>query len=906
MLDRLATETEVSHPNHGRGEVLLDRGETVVVRFAHGIEEVPRSELRTDATGEATERTPLQGLLRVMAECVRSINDTWGVFSRSRIDLLPHQLWVCRRVNAQWPTRWLVADDVGLGKTIEAGLVLWPLVSRGVVRRLLILCPASLVGQWQFRLRSMFDLRCAVYDQKLDTLESDFWGTHPFVIASIETLRLDHADRRQRMLEAEPWDLLVVDEAHRLNADEERGPTLGYKLVEELRDAEKVTSMVFFTGTPHRGKNYGFLSLLQLLRPDVFDSRSEFERQLHSLREVMIRNNKQEVTDLNGKRIFLPPKVESATYSYSPTEADFYDTLTEFIASGKAYASRLGDSNGRAVMLVLISMQKLASSSVAAISAALRKRLLTFSDSRHELGELRRQRTLTEALLSAKEFARQYEHENDNEDLDRLANLDERIGDLDAKLQLMEGEEGRLRELVALASLIERETKIERIIEELRDGGRFAGRSVLFFTEYKATQALLLSRLEREFGDCCTFINGDDRLDGVLDEKGQSKVLRSRREEAAFRFNAGEIRFLIATEAGGEGIDLQRRCWSLVHVDLPWNPMRLHQRVGRLNRYGQTEQVEVLTLRNPDTVESRIWEHLNTKLIHIQKAFAGAMDDPEDILQLVLGMASPTLFRELFAEAHAHSERLGEWFDGRVGSLGGEDVVSAVKRMVGHCARFNFAGVGQRLPRVDLPDLRPFLVGLLTLLRRRVEFDANGAITFLTPDEWKREMGIRPRYDRLSFDRYAESKTDVAGAGHKMVDRALREALDFPAGDLLVPREFLSVPLHICRVRDRVTRDSEPPILLAVEQSDDGSFSILSDWQLLLRLNNIVMPAGRSVPPVGLLRPAGIISLDENGAELSSSTVREKLIHLGLNYKVPEVTTLATLWPYPQSENRPD
>lgn len=129
------------------------------------------------------------------------------------------------------------------------------------------------------------------------------------------------------------------------------------------------------------------------------------------------------------------------------------------------------------------------------------------------------------------------------------------------------------------------------------------------------------------------------------------RTLRQTREAAADLFNEGRVRFLISTEAGGEGIDLQERCYSLVHVDLPWNPMRLHQRVGRLNRYGQKERVEVVTLRNPDTVESRIWDKLHSKINNIELAFGHVMDEPEDLLQMVLGMTSPSLFRELFVGA---------------------------------------------------------------------------------------------------------------------------------------------------------------------------------------------------------------------------------------------------------------
>ena len=176
-------------------------------------------------------------------------------------------------------------------------------------------------------------------------------------------------------------------------------------------------------------------------------------------------------------------------------------------------------------------------------------------------------------------------------------------------------------------------------------------RQVLFFTEYKATQSLLMSALMREFGEgAIAFINGDDRADEVVFPSGESKSIFLERNEATERFNAGRVRFMVSTEAGGEGIDLQENCHSLIHVDLPWNPMRLHQRVGRLNRYGQKNQVEVVVLRNPETVEGRICEILQEKMNQIMIALGQAMDEPEDLLQLVLGMTSPALWRELFVE----------------------------------------------------------------------------------------------------------------------------------------------------------------------------------------------------------------------------------------------------------------
>jgi len=589
----------VRHPRFGTGTVRLDAGETALIRFEEGLQECDKAALEALA-GPLQEifstqwHSPIEVITRAAAAAISSINDAWGVLSTSRIALLPHQLWVCRRVLQTWPTRWLVADDVGLGKTIEAGLVFWPLLANGTVRRLLIISPASLVEQWSERLREMFDIRVAIYAGSADTARTDFWGTHDKVAASLQTLRIENKGRHHRLLESESWDLVVVDEAHHLNADEKGGPTLGYELLEKLVENNRVKSMLFFTGTPHRGKNFGFLSLLKLLRPDLFDPKTDLGPQLAHLRKAMIRNNKQNVTDLKGNRLFYPPVVTNHEFEYSPEERQFYEMLTDFIRSGQAYARSLDPTPGKAVQLVLVAMQKLASSSVAAIRRALRGRLSRIAEDRGRLDELQARREIK--LKRLEEYADYEEYERQG-DLDTLNRLEEEIAELSSELKLTANEEPRLKELVAAADKVVRETKIDKILAILRDD--FAGRQVLFFTEYKATQSLLMSALMCEFGETCvTFINGDNRADGVVLPSGKSMGVTLPRDDARDQFNAGQVRFLVSTEAGGEGIDLQESCHSLVHVDLPWNPMRLHQRVGRLNRYGQKEQVEVIVLRN--------------------------------------------------------------------------------------------------------------------------------------------------------------------------------------------------------------------------------------------------------------------------------------------------------------------
>ena len=396
MPETLAANAPVNHPRHGAGYVIADTGEFVVARFGAEIQQVLRAELtlarsldQALATGTFDESA--ETLMRASAMAIRSVNDQWGVFSRSRVQLLPHQLWVCHKVNRTFPFRWLVADDVGLGKTIEAGLVLMPLVARAQIRRLLVLAPAKLVPQWQKRLRQMFDIRLQVYDRSVDTPTVDFWDTANMVVASVHTLRREVADGRSegsRFLSADPWDAVVVDEAHHLHADERTGETLSFQLLRALEERHKIRSLLLFTGTPHRGKDFGFLSLLSLLDPDQFGPEHDIDEQLTKLPDVMIRNNKATVTDLKGNRLFTPVTVETREYAFSPEESAFYETLSSFIIDGRAYASTLDGRAQSARMLLLIALQKLAASSIAAIRSALTKRRAKLADARAHVGKV--------------------------------------------------------------------------------------------------------------------------------------------------------------------------------------------------------------------------------------------------------------------------------------------------------------------------------------------------------------------------------------------------------------------------------------------------------------------------------------------------------------------------------------
>jgi superfamily II DNA or RNA helicase len=877
----------VRHRQHGVGNVIADMGDTAVVRFGQKIEECAKADLTpVPSLLQRIEKEawdiPLEVISRIQAEAIRSVNDTWGTFARSKIELLPHQLWVCRQVNKDWPARWLVADDVGLGKTIEAGLILTPLLAGGKVKRLLIICPASLVVQWQERLRTMFDIRAAIYITQADTRNTGFWETSNQVIASLQTLRLDSQDRHKRLLESDPWDILIVDEAHHLNADEQQGQTLGYQLIKKLEENNRIGSMIFFTGTPHRGKDFGFLSLLSLLRPDLFCTDKSLTDQLGALQNLMIRNNKYNVTDLTGTRLFQEPNVSSETYEYSEAEQRFYNMLTAFIMKGMAYASALAD--GRVVMLVLISMQKLASSSVAAIRRAVRGRLNRILEKREKLEDLQKQMHL-------------YKESEEMQSDDELAKIEENIVSVSSEIKLLEtGEAAKLQELLDAAERIDAETKIHKILQVLET--KFKNRSVLFFTEYKATQSLLMSALINRFGDqCVTFINGDELADDVILSDGSSVPRYKSKKDAERDFNSGQARFLVSTEAGGEGIDLQENCYTLIHVDMPWNPMRMHQRVGRLNRYGQTKRVDVLSLRNPETVETRIWDKLNEKIERINAAFTQVMSEPEDMLQLVLGMTSPKFFRKLFSEgSQKEIENLSDWFDKESATFGGEDVVKTVRELVGNVNKFDFKQVCDLIPKADLEDLRPFFEAALALNGRRVMKEEGGGITFRTPDDWKVGSVIRQRYSDMIFDRKDRSENSdkrLLGIGHRLIDQAIAQAMDRSACIAGISDKILQYPIIIFRVIDRVTDPAKPDVIVGIRIQDTDKGDMLKDWELLKYLNTLPLRnrdlQEKSQQPENTEKVKLLINRAEN-------LLKQRLSDLELDFRVPDIEITAVLW----------
>ena len=498
---------------------------------------------------------------------------------------------------------------------------------------------------------------------------------------------------------------------------------------------------------------------MKLIAPKEFDPRLPPSEQYKKLGKYFIRNNKANTVDMNGNKLFQQIKPYHDEFRYTPEEAEFYAKMTEFISSGKAYAQTLSAKEISQVQLVLIALQKLASSSICAVKGAL----------------LTRKNNLLNITTEADsdETAASDWFDAMNSDDDEVP-----VKQRDLTFFLMEDEIKNLDELISLGDKVTHESRIDKIIEIIKE--RYPKENVLLFTEYKKTQGLLMTELMKNWGeDCVTFINGDGYLPEVTLPNGKTKRFEINRVEAAKLFNEGQKRFLISTEAAGEGIDLQKSCHIIIHADLPWNPMRLHQRVGRLNRYGQTEAVEVVTLRNPDTVETMLWDKLENKIDNIQQAFTAGMDDPEDMMQLVLGMQSSKYYSNVFSEGSLQKKgNFNSWFDASTQSFGNLDAINTVKNLVGNAAKFNLAGL-KDVPKVDLPDLLPFFRRVLKLKGRQLMDTGNDSWGFITPEDWSKDYGSLSRYKGLIFRRKlnpGENPKSICGAGFKMFDKCLEYA----------------------------------------------------------------------------------------------------------------------------------
>lgn len=516
--------------------------------------------------------------VKALAYALDSWNQVTGALDRLDVDPLPHQINLVHRIMTSDQSNWLIADDVGLGKTIEVGLLLAARKrQRHQAKRVLIVCPAGMVRQWQDEMQHKFNEVFQIYGNDFTIPFHSHWPRFDKVIVSIDRAKTD--SHKAMFVESGLWDVIIFDEAHHLSKIEHQPITQRYRLAESLRSL--TDAYIFLTGTPHQGHAEQFINLLSLLRPDL-------ARKLYApfsnpsvIADIVLRNPKSQVTDANGNFLFRGQDTKCVRVSLSETAREFDDQLQIYLKEGYA-ASELGGITGRAIGFVMTTYRKLASSSIAAIEGALQRRMNRLRGDDQTSKVKRAGAFFGDDSIDEEAFQ---EGTDGHDDLDHLA-------DNMPATPFFDHEQLQIADLLRAAKQVKQDDrKLKQFISEIVDPLKRAGEKLLIFTEYRATQDYLVEALEGRYPDS-----------GVAQINGSMEMKEKRRNIDDFN---DYKQFMVSTEAGGEGINLHHRCHVLVNYDLPWNPRRLVQRSGRLYRYGQTERVIVFNMMADDGFDSQ-------------------------------------------------------------------------------------------------------------------------------------------------------------------------------------------------------------------------------------------------------------------------------------------------------------
>ena len=557
-----------------------------------------------------------ENYLRYVTLLAKIKNETAGGFLSalsSGIIPLPHQLHVLNRAMETNNIRYILADEVGLGKTIEAGMIIKELKSRGLVQRVLVVCPTGLVTQWASEMQEKFHEKFQVIlPSDYDTIRrltdaDDVYGQFDQVISPMDSIKPieKHAgwtDERVEKYNEERiysiinsgWDLIIIDEAHRVAGSS--GEVARYKLGYLLSQASPY--LLLLSATPHNGKTEPFLRLVRLLDEEAFPNAKSIVKE--QVAPYLIRTEKREAIDNNGNRLFknrITHLVELNWDERHTLQRELYQMVSSYVSKTYDKARRNRKKNMCLIFLLII-MQRMVTSSTAAVRQSLERRLQVLKTQSMRIGSLT---------------------EEDLDELDIEDGVEEAIEamslDIDTEIE-------ELERIIALAKQAEfqyPDVKVEKLvdtIDEILSEDR--DQKIIVFTEFVATQAYLKKLLENR-GFTVTILNGSMSIE--------------ERNKALLEFKT-KTSIFISTDAGGEGLNLQFSN-IIINYDLPWNPMKIEQRCGRVDRIGQQRDVHIYNFIITDTVECRVREVLEEKLSVILKEMG--VDKYSDVLDSEVG-----------------------------------------------------------------------------------------------------------------------------------------------------------------------------------------------------------------------------------------------------------------------------
>ena len=565
-------------------------------------------------------------IVRLASEAYRinlaHLFDPYLAVHTSSIEPLPHQISaVYREMLPRLPLRYILADDPGAGKTIMTGLLLKELIVRGDLKRCLIVSPGSLSEQWQDELYSKFHLKFEILTN--DRIESAVTG-NIFAEANLCIARLDKLSRSdvlQEKLGVTDWDLIVVDEAHKMSASVWGGETRYTKRFLLGRLLSGITRhFLLLTATPHNGKEADFQLFMSLVDPDRFEGAAHTSNRSIDVSDVMRRLVKEDLLKFDGTPLFPERRAYTVNYDLSERESALYHAVTEYVQEEFNRADHLSNERKNTVGFALTILQRRLASSPEAIYQSLyrrRKRL----ENRLDEEKLGRK---AEEFRTSLRLDRDYddddytssEMEQEEENVADQATAARTIAELEAEINTLM----KLERLANDVRVSGEDRKWDELSKLLQDNecmftGEGQREKLIIFTEHRDTLRYLTDKISTLFGspDIVVTIHGG--------------MLRDERRKVEERFKQDkDVRILIATDAAGEGINLQR-AHLMINYDLPWNPNRLEQRFGRIHRIGQTEVCHLWNLVSKETREGMVFQCLFKKLEEERTALGGKVFD---------------------------------------------------------------------------------------------------------------------------------------------------------------------------------------------------------------------------------------------------------------------------------------
>jgi len=743
----------------------------------------------------------------------------------SNVEPLPHQITaVYESMLPRQPLRYVLADDPGAGKTIMAGLLIRELLMRADAKRVLIVAPGSLVEQWQDEMFEKFGLSFSLFSR--EQVEQSRSG-NPFDDIDLLVARVDQLSRAedlQEKLRLSHWDLIVVDEAHKLSASyfgNKVNKTKRFQLGELLGSITR--HFLLMTATPHNGKEEDFQLFMSLLDSDRFYGKFRDGGHKVDVTDLMRRMVKEEMLRFDGTKLFPERRARTANYKLSDPEAALYSAVTDYVKEEMNRADQLDGQRKGTVGFALTALQRRLASSPEAIYQSLKRRRNklkrrveeeklrqrggfakpALAETLGPNGEFFSARNISDDIWDSADSLSPDDYENFEEAVVYQATAAQTIQELEAEIVILEGLEEQARQVVHSGQdrKWDELSKLLQNTPEMRDaqdaagpsqgvltppgGGVAAGRAwghtpyrqrkLIIFTEHRDTLNYLAVKIRGLIGS----------EESVVMIHGGVKREERRKVQELFR-NDPTTRVLLATDAAGEGVNLQRGAHLMVNYDLPWNPNRLEQRFGRIHRIGQTEVCHLWNLCAANTREGEVYRRLLEKLEEARKALGGKVYD-------VLGeLFEGHALRDLLVDAIRYGDRpekkaeLFRKVDGAVDVETIEKLVAERKLTSEGMNPNSVAGIREQMERAAARRLQPHFIGAFfreafTMLGGRISEREKGRFEILRVPSILKERDrligrsdpVLDRYARITFEKsliIGQPQAELVAPGHPLLE----------------------------------------------------------------------------------------------------------------------------------------